>query len=106
NRCAQLVGPGNSFIDIKYNILPDNGWSILAIFSNTKRAFSVKDLQKLFGEGMHLNTIRALIAKLLKRSFIKIHRENCGKTHSQKTFKITLDGLATWEIYKERQAQC
>lgn len=101
NKPVQIIDKGVAR-DIKSNQIPDNGWALLSTFTNIKRSYSVNELNNLFRTGMHINTIRSLICRLRDKSYITLCLRNSGKTHSENRYRVTLDGLAAWEIYSGR----
>lgn len=95
-----------SDIIIKYReILPENGWIILGQFATLKMtsgeslAISVNDLDRIFRGKLHINTIRNMIKKLIYKSFIRIHREDRGKTRTEKVYLVTMNGKIMWANY-------
>jgi len=83
-------------------IIPENGWAILAQFAVYKRSFAVNELYRMVGKAMHKNTIRSMVERLKDKSWIRIHGPKTGRTARENRYIITLDGLAVWEIYNAR----
>lgn len=101
NKPVQVVDGGVAR-DIRSNQIPDNGWALLSVFTNKRSSYSVNELNNLFKTSMHINTVRSLIHRLKEKSYIALCLRNSGKTHSENRYRITLDGLAVWEIYSAR----
>lgn len=85
-----------------YQIMPDNGWFILSQFAKSKYSFSVKELHLLFRGGIHFNTVKSMICRLKEKAWIVCYTNESGRTRTEKRYKITLDGLAVWNIYKDK----
>lgn len=101
-RNGQLILNNGQVKDVHFDLLPPNAWSLMAVFAKYKRSYSVGELVEKFREGMHVNTIRSMIKRLVKKSYLKISAEHTGRTRSEKRYIMTLDGLAVWEMYKDR----
>lgn len=84
------------------NLLPSNGWSILAPFATHDRSFSVNEIKRLFGKSIHINTVRSMIKKLKEKSWIKTYANRTGKTNRETRYIITLEGIAVWKRYIDR----
>ena len=80
-------------------LIPQNGWFILAQFFKLKYSLSVNELYKIFHGGIHLNTIRSMILRLKEKSWIKLHMPKTGLTRRENRYIITLDGLAVYSAY-------